>query len=32
MNAPARPAVTARPRYALIAAACLVALIALSLA
>lgn len=32
MNAPARPAVAARPRYALAAAACLVALIALSLA
>ncbi|MBZ4241616.1 DUF2069 domain-containing protein, partial [Mycobacterium tuberculosis] len=32
MNAPARPAVAARPRYALVATACLVALIALSLA
>ena len=32
MNAPARPAVAARPRYALAAAACLAALIALSLA
>ncbi|HKT62692.1 DUF2069 domain-containing protein [Burkholderia sp. 22313] len=32
MNAPARPAVAARPRLALAAVACLIALIALSLA